>query len=360
MLDFTSALYLGLQHPSWSLRPWAQLTTGAPAALRSTAAATAVAQRLATLQGCEAGTLGASTLHLFWDLFAILAKQRVAIYVDSGTYPIARWGMERAAVRGTAVRQFAHHDAQALWGQMQRDARSGTRPIVVTDGFCPNCGKAAPLRAYLGIARAFRGQLVVDDTQALGIFGHSPQPAAPYGVGGGGILASTQIGGPDVVVVSSLAKAFGVPVAILAGSRAMVRNYENNSETRVHCSPPSMAAIHAVERALDANSRFGDAIRRRLCSLVARFREKVSQAGLRLGRSLFPVQTVDALPEIEAISLHMQLVKQGIRTVLGRAHNGSGPRISFLITARHTLAEIDRAAEALARALHKSMLLNAI
>ena len=33
VLDFTSALYLGLQHPSRSLRPWRQFTTGAPAAL---------------------------------------------------------------------------------------------------------------------------------------------------------------------------------------------------------------------------------------------------------------------------------------------------------------------------------------
>ena len=33
MLDFTRALYLGLQHPSGSLRPWAKFTTGVPSAL---------------------------------------------------------------------------------------------------------------------------------------------------------------------------------------------------------------------------------------------------------------------------------------------------------------------------------------
>jgi len=33
VLDFTSALYLGLRHPSGSLRPWARFTLGVPAAL---------------------------------------------------------------------------------------------------------------------------------------------------------------------------------------------------------------------------------------------------------------------------------------------------------------------------------------
>jgi hypothetical protein len=64
--------------------------------------------------------------------------------------------------------------------------------------------------------------LVIDDTQALGILGHSPGPHAPYGKGGGGSLQWAGIGGPDVLVVSSLAKGFGAPVAVLAGSEATV------------------------------------------------------------------------------------------------------------------------------------------
>ena len=80
MLDFTSALYLGLRHPTGSLRPWAQLTSGRPAALATPANQAGVAQALARLQGCEMATLSSSTLHLFWDLFGVLAGGRVAIY----------------------------------------------------------------------------------------------------------------------------------------------------------------------------------------------------------------------------------------------------------------------------------------
>jgi 8-amino-7-oxononanoate synthase len=350
MLDFTSSLYLGLQHPSWSLRPWTQFTTGVPAVLHSPADARAAAHRVAALQGCEAGTTGTSTLHLFWDLFGMLARQRVAIYLDAGTYPIARWGVERAAAHGIAIRDFPHHDSDALLWHLNRSARKGTRPVVVTDGFCPGCGEPAPLATYLQHARAFGGRLVLDDTQALGIFGRSPRPGAPYGSGGGGMLAWNNIGGPDVLAVSSLAKAFGVPVAILAGSHTAIRDFEEKSETRVHCSPPSIATIHAVERALEINSRFGEAIRMRLSSLVARFRQKISEAGLCPGTGLFPVQTPVESPESQTIGLHTELLRQGIRTVLRRAHNGSGPRISFLITALHLPEQIDFAVDTSANA----------
>ena len=68
MLDFTSALYLGLRHPSPSLRPWPGLTTGKPAALQPAPGSAAIAGEFAALVGCERATPAASTLHLFWDL----------------------------------------------------------------------------------------------------------------------------------------------------------------------------------------------------------------------------------------------------------------------------------------------------
>ncbi len=49
MLDFTSALYLGLRHGSRSLAPWDQLTLGTPAALEELPAAIALGQRVAEL-----------------------------------------------------------------------------------------------------------------------------------------------------------------------------------------------------------------------------------------------------------------------------------------------------------------------
>jgi len=232
---------------------------------------------------------------------------------------------------------------------IKQDARSGLQPLVVADGFYPGCGGPAPIRAYLEVVRDYGGQLILDDTQALGIFGHSPGLDAPYGRGGGGSLRRSNVGGPDVLVVSSLAKGFGAPVAVLAGSEPMVRHFEANSQTRVHCSPPSTAVIHAAEHALAVNESFGDRLRLRLAQLVRYFRSKLEEIGLFATGGLFPVQTLVPGLGLDAKTLYDRLLRCGIRTVLHRGRNGQRPRISFLITALHRQSDIDRAMDALAR-----------
>jgi 8-amino-7-oxononanoate synthase len=354
MLDFTSSLYLGLRHASWQLRPWAQLTTGVPAVLASPPGAHGVAKTLSALQGCESAVLAPSTLHLFWDLFGTLLSRRgVAIYMDAGTYPVARWGIERAAARAVPVRNFPHHDPDALRRQLQHDAHRRLHPMIVADGFCPGCGKPAPIAAYLESTRTFGGQLLLDDTQALGILGQAPSPRLPYGRGGGGSLRWSNVGGPDVLVGSSLAKGFGVPLAVLAGSTALLERFMAISETRVHSSPPSIAVIHATEHALAVNRARGDALRQYLVQSIRRFRHRLTAVGFAAVGGLFPVQTLTPIPNLDASLLHERLLQLGVRTVLRRSHTNHSPCLSFLITARHTPQDIDGAVEMLVKATER-------
>src|SRR5258707_11487910 len=128
MLDFTSVLYLGIRHALHTLRPWAQLTTGRPAALEPAPEAERVAQELAQRLRCERAVLAPSSLHLYWDLFDVLASEHIRIYVDAGTYPIARWGIERAVAKGVRAEAFPTHDSAALEKLLHRDRRAEYRP----------------------------------------------------------------------------------------------------------------------------------------------------------------------------------------------------------------------------------------
>ena len=351
MLDFTSSLYLGMRHASRDLRPWDSLTRGMPAALAAPPGAKAVARRLALLIGCERAMLAPSTLHLFWDLFGMLASQVGTIYLDDSIYPVARWGVERAAARGARVRSFRHHDDAALRHLLRRDAPHLLPPLVVTDGFCPSCGRVAPLAAYRAALRDFDGLLVLDDTQALGILGSAPDRGAPYGLGGGGSLRWCAETGPDVLVIASLAKGFGAPVAVLAGSAAAIRRFGQASDTRVHCSPPSVAVIHAAAHALALNEGRGDLIRRRLALLIARLGERLADVGLATTTGLFPVRTLAPSPQYNPVQLHEALRTRGIMTVLGSEHRSGSVRLGFIVTVQHRPVDIDRLASEIVRAL---------
>jgi 8-amino-7-oxononanoate synthase len=350
-VDFTSSLYLGIRHPSRSLRPWSQLTTGKPAALETAPSAQATAEALARLQGCERAILLPSTLHLFFDLFEVLRQVGIRIYTDAAAYPIALWGAERVAARGVPLRQIPHYDPRAARLAIEEDDRTHMRPVIVADGFCPDCGRPVPLREYLQCVTPHSGYLVLDDTQALGIWGTAPGLKDPYGSGGGGSLRLHAFRSPHVILGSSLAKGFGVPLAALSGSARLIHHFVQRSETRVHTSPTSIAVLHAAEHALGVNEPHGDEIRLRLAQLVMNFRKIIPGTGLCDTGSLFPVQMLALDRERSAVRVQRLLLNAGVRTAVVRGAASPEAKLVFVINALHSTGDINQATRALKRVL---------
>ncbi|MYN11433.1 aminotransferase class I/II-fold pyridoxal phosphate-dependent enzyme [Pseudoduganella aquatica] len=342
MLDFTSALYLDMRHPSAAMEPWASLTLGKPAALEQPPGAAGVARELAVLLGCEAALLLPSTLHLYWDLFAMLAGEAVALLIDGGAYPIARWGAQQALSRGAPVQVFRHGDAAGLARLVRRWRAQGRRPLVLADGYSPGSEHPPPLSDYADIAARGGGWLVLDDTQPLGLLGRQ---------GGGSVplhgLARPQQSryGTPVLVGASLAKAFGAPLAVLAGSAAMLGRFEERSLVRIHASPPSVAAIAAARRALRINAACGGALRQALRRRVQQFRAGLAAAGIACCGGMFPVQVVPLAPETNGPALLAALRSDGVLALL-QGHRGTA-RLTFLLRAGHSAHDVARAVAAL-------------
>lgn len=347
-MDLTSALYLGMDHPSVALRPWDRLTTGRPAALGRPAASHRLAAALALLLRVERAVLARSTLHAFVDVVATLVGPGDQVLVDGGSYPVGLWAVARTRVPGVV---FPHHDPDALARRLASAPVARGRPVVVVDGWCPGCGGPAPLREYLRLVRTRGGRLLVDDTQALGVLGAAPDPRHPLGRGGGGVAAWSGVQDPALVVVSSLAKGFGVPIAVVGGGGREIGRVARDGPTASHASPPSAADLRAAEHALVVNRSRGDRIRDVLARLVRRLRRRARQLGVRLEGGAFPVQSLPAMEERTARAVHRRLADGGVRAVLQRPRCRPGATVTFLVTARHRPAEMDRAAEAMAAAL---------
>jgi 8-amino-7-oxononanoate synthase len=234
---------------------------------------------------------------------------------------------------------------------IERDSASGLRPVILADGFCPDCGRAAPLQQYLQSIVRDRGYVVLDDTQALGIWGQAPDELNPYGTGGGGSLRLHNIRSPAVIVGSSLAKGFGVPLAMLGGSAKLIRQFARRSETRIHASPPSIAVLHAAEHALIVNAVCGNSIRRYLAELVTHFCELASQTSFSGSHSPFPVQMLDSDPYVDPVRLHRRLSAAGMRALVVRERTTSRAKLLFVFNALHSIDDVDQAANALAAAV---------
>jgi 8-amino-7-oxononanoate synthase len=345
MADFTSSLYLGLHHPSHTLPGWGALTTGAPAVLGGPPGAATVAARLASLAGAERATLVRSTLHGLGDGIEVLTRPAGGLIVDAGIYPVGRWAAERAAGAGVVVRWVPHHDVGAAAGVAGRMSGRGLRPVVLADGLCTGCGRSYPLAAVAAALDPHEGRILLDDTQALGLLGTESGPAAPYGYGGGGSVRRSDVAHEAVVTVSSLAKAFGAPVASLAGTAGTVAAVRTTGSA-VHAGPPSAVDVAAAAAALAVNARYGDALRARLARRVRMLRAGTAAHGLTLRGGMLPVQSTPVVGPDEGRRLLRHLDDGGVRAVLRRACGG-GTAVTLVVTVAHRRAEIDDAARLL-------------
>lgn len=353
MADFNSSLYLGLEHPSASLPAWQRLTTGAPAALVEPEGAVVVAQQLARLVGGKRGLLMPSTLHGFIDLFTN-GLPRAALFWDEALYPVARWGIELAVGRGAPAMAFAHrgNGVDADW--LEARTPRGYTPVIVTDGFCTGCGAAAPLERYVQAVRHAAGHVVIDDTQALGVFGAAPSAEDPFGCGGGGSLRYHGLVGAPVVVVASLAKAFGVPLAVLVGTSTLMSSLADRSEMRVHTSAPSAPLIRATRSALALAALQGARSRRALAARILAFRRGVQALGFQAIGGLFPVQSITwpELAEDDSVRrVHAALGRQGIHAVLSSPGCTRRRSLTFVLRADHRWDQIAHALHALSTTL---------
>jgi 8-amino-7-oxononanoate synthase len=355
VLDFTSAAYLGIKHSSTSLNPWSRIALSKPAAIAEPPGASAAAMTLATLQNCQSSSLATSTLHLLWDIGGLLPATRTQLFIDSGAYAVGRWGAERARARGIITQRFRHFDTASLENALKEKLQPGFVPTVLADGFCPACGRVAPLPEYLCAMTGFGGSLIVDDTQALGILGtRRLYDSGPYGKGGGGSLCWHNVGArarKNVLLVSSLAKAFNVPLAALSGDMGAIRAFEAASRTRVHCSPPAVAAICAMSHALSVNEKTGDRRRLHLSGLVDRFQTRMASIGLNPIGNFFPVQAI-AVPEgWTSLGFVAALRRHGIHTVATRSSEMPKTRVSFVLSAAHAQSDVDELVHAVGRLL---------
>jgi 8-amino-7-oxononanoate synthase len=343
MLDFISSAYLGLRHPARSLGPWKALTTARPAALGGALLADMAARQVAALQGREYALSGPSTLHLAVDVITAALPPGAELHWDAHLYPVLRYPVQLASRR----QPLPAHDVGALTREL---GENGTAPhVMVTDGYCVECGRAAPLSRYLAALEPCGGILIVDDTQAIGVFG--TPGSSPFGDGGGGSPRAQNIGtGAPIIVLASLAKAFGAPMAVVSGPGRLLEPLREGGFSRQHCSPASIPAARGALRALCINEADGTTRRQRLAQSLWRFHTRCRRFGVPVRHTFHPVQSIPLGPTQDPLTVSRAARVSGLALAPCRDLIGS-PLIRLVVTAQHQPEEIDEAAAILGRLL---------
>ncbi len=347
--DFTSALFLGLHHGSGALAPWSSLTTGRPPIL-DRSGPNRDTRRLSRLAGAADAVVERTALHALIDAFAALVPRDATVLIDEHAYPIAHWAAATVALRGGRVVTYRHHHQRSL----ERACRTARRPaVVVTDGWCNGCSQPAPLGELVATAQRHGARVIVDDSLGFGVIGARRHGASVFGAGGGGTFAYLDVAIEQNVVVVSLAKGLGVPVAALLSDSSTVDRVRRDGPTLMHASGPTAADLASLRHALSISA--GELERRRavLAEHTVVLRESLTSRGVPVVGSPFPiVQAAVADP----VALHRVLASRGHHAVMlqRRCRVGAPPTLAFVLRSDHTHDDLDALVRAIRQALSRS------
>lgn len=347
LLNFSGNDYLGLaRHPLLADRAadWARrYGAGAQASRLVTGTLDAHAQveaKLARLKGTEAALLFASGWQLNASVLPALihglgARGQVEVYTDKLVHASMHHGCQAAGIKQI---RFRHNDLAHLDRLLTDRAAPDIRRLIVTESVFSMDGDRADVPALAALAQRHGAFLYLDEAHATGVLG-------PQGMG----LSGLAPGGVDLIM-GTFSKALGGFGAYVAGSQALCDFLVNTCSGFIYSTglPPSV--LGAMDAALDLVPGM-DAERAHLARLSSRLRDGLQAQGRDTGASstqIVPAMVGDAGA---AVALSARLKDAGMLAVAIRPPTvpAGTSRLRIALSAAHTVDDVDRLLDALAR-----------
>ncbi len=258
------------------------------------------------------------------------------ILVDEGAHFCVR---EAARLGGGEVVTFKHRDPADL----KRLSARGGKVLVMADAVGPSSGTLAPVAEYLAALDGLEATLLLDDAHGFGVLG-------PDGRGlldALGLWENTNggaaVGGVEIAVCGTLAKALGGFGGIVPGTREFVGRARRSSHYFDGASPQPPAITAAAARALEIVMAEPE-LRTRLRANTLRLRAGLRELGLSAPETETAQFGVTVGDTDQMRGIHQALKEHGILLPFVPAYSGI-PRegvLRFAVTPAHTDAQIDR------------------
>jgi 8-amino-7-oxononanoate synthase len=242
------------------------------------------------------------------------------------------------------LKRFNHNDVNHLADLMRKDQRTGRR-LVITESVFSMDGDLAPLLPIAEVCREYDAMLMVDEAHATGLFG-------PLGAGR---VDELKLQSAVNLSAGTLSKALAGYGGYVACSNAMRNWLINRARTFIYSTaiPPGVvAAAYASLRILREDPTRGSMVLQR----ARTFRHRLQEEGFDTLESQSQIIPVLIGDNERTLRIAKRLLGDGIVAIAIRpptVPEGTA-RLRLSITFAHTDEDLDRAAEAIARAIHET------
>ncbi len=246
---------------------------------------------------------------------------------------------------GLPMEYFQHRDASDL--QKRLRAWQGKAVLVVTDGIFAARGEIAPLDAYWQLVQQFNARLLVDDAHGMAVLGEK----------GRGTVEYFRLPFSEVWVTGTLSKGFGVFGGVILGNHELIQSVVKHSAAFVGHTPMPLAILAGAKAAVTFLRQHPQRIHH-LQERTLTARQQLQQAGLTLFAGPMPIISV-AFPEEEGITaFERHCLQAGVFPPFNRYPGApAGGHFRFVITSRHTNAQVQQLLNTIITFVQKSKVL---
>ena len=245
--------------------------------------------------------------------------------------------LDAGSISVVKMKRYAHLDLKSVEKSLADS--DANRKMVLTDGTFSMDGDVAPVEQLAQLCHQQNSMLVVDDAHGFGVLGAS----------GAGLLKRENVSvSGNVLIVGTLGKAAGSFGAFIAGDAVYIQSLIQFARTYIYTTalPPAAvaASIEAIKLIQSEPSR-----RERLKSLIDRFQDAATEAGLPVMPSQTAIQPIVMGSETNALAADALLREGGILGIAIRPPTVPAglARIRLTLRADHTDEDMDRLLSAL-------------
>lgn len=297
----------------------------------------ALARRIADMLGKETALLFSTGYAANMSALSGLPARGDLVLLDRECHASMFQG---AALSGAKWMAFRHNDLADLEHMLAREARNRPNVFVAVESAYSMSGDLCPFTGLMALKRRYGFRLYVDEAHTFGF----------YGTKGHGYCDEQGVLDEVDFVTSTFSKATAALGGFVAGkaSHCTLLELSARSYLAQACFPPALAAT--VLAALD-EIETNDTLARALHANNRYMRRRLAEAGFDLGASKSPIIPIRITDVAALYELAARLANDGVfaQPITEPGVSRGESRLRFVVTTRHTRAQIDFTVEAVAR-----------
>ena len=239
--------------------------------------------------------------------------------------------------------KYKHNDMESLEKQLQKCEPDKVK-LIVSDSVFSMEGDVANLPEMVKLAKKYDASLMIDEAHGIGVFGE----------GGRGLCHHYGVADDVDLIMGTFSKSFSSLGGFIATNKEITNFLRHHSRSYIFTASITPASTAAALKALEIMQTEPER-QANLWKLTNHALDGFRSLGFEIGPTSTPIIPLFIRDDFKTFAITRDLLDEGIfvNPVVSPAVAPTDTLIRFSLMATHTMAQVDRALETIARVFRK-------